>query len=326
MGWNGADFIDELAAKLSDTSSAFEARILIWLNDGVKDIASRHTWSFLRVKGKKTLTVDQSEQDLSLGTPSAPTLAALAGGSLTAGTEYKVRVTFYESSTKHESVGGTESSGITPSGGDLSITLTNIPVSSDPLVTARKIYVSEAGGAYYLYATIENNTATTSTITAEPTSTETPPDEHSIRCLEGDPFIETNRVLEYRPRTQMVLESGGNFNHSGTPHWWADIQEEKILIYPRPSSALVLSFYYSRIPRRVYNSTSSPIELPEWLKPDLERYVVWRGYEYRDRDGQESKFDNYESMLERTISTKGAQKRVQRRVRDATGNSRGFTL
>jgi hypothetical protein len=184
MGWNGADLVDELSAKLGDTSSAFETRVLGWLNDGVKDISSRHMWSFLRVRGEKVLTASQEEQDLSLGTPTAPTVAALLGGSLTT-VEHKVLVTFYESSTKHESVAGTPSAGITPAGGNLSITVSGVPVSLDPLVTARRVYLSVAGAAYKLYSTIENNTATTTTITAPTTSDETPPDEHSIRSSKG---------------------------------------------------------------------------------------------------------------------------------------------
>jgi hypothetical protein len=133
-------------------------------------------------------------------------------------------------------------------------------------------------------------------------------------------------VLTYKPRSQLILEVNGNFSSSGSPNIWSDVQEEKVLLYPKPSSALTLSFYYSRIPRKTYNSTSSPIDLPEWLKPDLEKYIMWRGYEYRDRDGQESKLNNYEQSIAFTISVKGAQKKVPRRVRDVAGNSRGFSL
>jgi len=321
MGWNGSDFIDELSAKLGDTSTTFEARVLIWLNDGIKDIATRHNWSFLRVKGKKVLTAAAEEQDLSLGTPSAPTLAALAGGSLVASSVYKVLVTFYESTTKHESVSGTPSGAITPSGGNLSITVSAIPVSSDPLVTERRIYLSKDGAAYYYYSTISNNTSTTTTITAPTTSTESPPDEHSIKCLDGNPFIENSRQLDFVSREQMIMAIGARFA-SGTPQSWCDLQEEKILLYPKPSTALTLSFYYYRIPRRVYNTISSVIDIPEWLKPDLERYVVWRGFEYRDRDGQESKQSNYETMINQTISQKGTLKKTPRRVRDVIGNTR----
>jgi hypothetical protein len=323
MGWNGADFIDELSAKLGDTTTSFETKVLGWLNDGVKDIASRHVWAFLRVKGQKVLTASTAEQDLSLGTPSAPTLAALAGGSLAADSAVRVLITFYESTTKHESVAGTPSASITPTGSNLSITVTDIPVSGDPLVTERRVYTSLAGAAFKYYSTISNNTATTTTITAPTTSDETPPDEHSIRLLDGDPFIEGTRVLVYKPRQQLIQETGGNTATNGTPDYWADVQEERVFLYPRPSTALTLSFYYSRIPRKTYNSISSPIDLPEWLKPDLENYVVWRGYSYRDRDGQESKLANYKQGLAETISQKGAQKKVPRRVRNVTANSNG---
>jgi hypothetical protein len=148
MGWNGLDLINDFSTELGDTSSAFKTKVLRWVNEGVKDIATSHPWPFLREKGQSMLLADESSQRLALVKPSAPTVAALAGGSLALLNEYKVLVTFYEGASEVESIAGTPSAGITPLLTDLSITVSAIPVSLNPLVTARKIYVSKGGGAY----------------------------------------------------------------------------------------------------------------------------------------------------------------------------------
>ena len=139
--WNGLDLVTEFATLTGDTSTAPKARILTYLNDVQEDICSKHDWPFMLVKGKKVLTASTEVQDLSLGSPGAPTLAIAAGGSLTADTNYQVRVTYYESVADVESIAGTESAVATPTGASLKINLTAIPTSADPLVTARKIYL-----------------------------------------------------------------------------------------------------------------------------------------------------------------------------------------
>jgi hypothetical protein len=98
-----------------------------------------------------------------LTAPGAPT-AALAGttGLNTAGA-HAVKITFVTAIGETEA--GTASGSVTVTGAGEDISLTGIPVSADAACTARKIYMTEAGGAAYkLVDTIANNTATTYTI------------------------------------------------------------------------------------------------------------------------------------------------------------------
>jgi hypothetical protein len=330
MAWNGKDFIDDLSTKLGDTSNSFKSKVLEWTNEGLKDITSRHNWAFSRVLGKKVLTASQATQDISLGQPTVVSVAAASGGSLTADSAYKVLVTYYEGVAEVESIGGVASASVTPTGANLTIDVTSIPVSGDPLVTARKVYLSLAGGNYYLYSTISDNTSTTLSITADVTVAGVrdvlrAPRSHAIRSLDGNPFLSGTRTLRYIPLTQ-IIDSTWATNTSGTPDYWSDEQEEKLYLYPKPSSALTLSYYYYKIPTEVTYSLVSFFDVPEWLRPDLDRFVTWKGYEYRDRNGQESKINNFEQMLDKTISKKGAQKKVPRRVQDVVGDSDGYPI
>jgi hypothetical protein len=63
--------------------------------------------------------------------------------------------------------------------------------------------------------------------------------------------------------------------------------------------------------------------MPSWLYEDVRRYVMWRGYEFRDRAGKESKQINYEQGLRITISRKGKPLKKSGRIRSVTPNSDG---
>lgn len=328
MGWNGYDFIEEMSQKLGDTRAVFKDKIEIWMNDGILDIATKHNWAFLRVLGRKTLTANLAEQDLLLSAPTTvPTLTITTGGSLTNGSVYKLRMTYIKGATGQEStIGAAPSAGVTATATDKTANITNLQVSSDPLVTDRAIYISKDGGPYLFAKYVGDNSSTSVSVDAEAVGNRQAPEfGHNIKSLDGNPFIDDLRSLSYKPLDQIIMESQAT-SRSGTPNWWAQVQEEIVYLYPAPSSALELRYYYFRMPTYVRPSYDDIIGIPTWLKPDLERYVVWRGYEYRDRDGQESKFNNYEQMIKATISQKGSQKKVAARVRDVTGNSDGYTL
>lgn len=322
MGWNGLDLLNDFSAELGDTSSAFKTKCLRWINEGLKDIATSHQWPNLREKGKVVLTASQDTQSIVLAKPTAPTLAALAGGSLALLYEYKVLVTYYEGVSEVESIAGDASAGITPLITDLSITVSAIPVSASPLVTARKIYLSKGGGAYAYYSTISNNTATTTTITADTASTLTPPDEDAVHVIDGDFFLENTRILVGTSLQDLIFKSNAATS-SGTPLFWAPINEEEIRLYPKPSTALTLSFYYFKLPAKVFGVATSIPQMPSWLYEDLRNYVIYRGYAFRDRSGQESKKLNYDQGLRLTISRKGQAAKKSGRVRCMTADSDG---
>jgi len=325
MGWNGADLVSDFSAELGDTSTSFQTKVLRWINDGIRDIATSHNWHFLREKGKVILASGQDSHLIPLTAPSAPTLAALAGGSLTASSVYKVIITFYEGTAEVESKAGTASASITPTGANLSITVSTIPVSASTLVTARKVYLSKDGGAYKYYSTISNNTATTTTITVDTTSTITPPDYDAIHMIDGDFWLADDRMLEGYTAQRLKFETNGTVSN-GTPSIWAPINEEEILVYPRPSSATTADFYYFKLPAQVFNDSDSQPQIPAWLFDDLYNYVVWRGYAYRDRDGKESKQINYKQGLRETISRKGMPVKKSGRIRCVTGDSDGYLI
>lgn len=323
MGWNGLDLVNDFSAELGDTSSAFKTKVLRWVNEGIKDIATSHNWPFLREKGRVVLTAAIDTHPITLSKPTLPTLAALAGGSLALLTEYKVLITFYEGAADVESIAGESSAGITPLGANLSITVSAIPISTSPLVTARKVYVSTAGAAYAYYSTISDNTTLTTTITAPTTSIVNPPDESALFMIDGDLFIEDSRIINGTSIQDLIFKSNA-VSSSGIPELWAPINESEIMVYPKPSVAKTVSFYYFKLPAKVYGLSSSAPQMPSWLYEDLRNYVISRGYDFRDRAGKESKKLNYDQGLRLTISRKGQAVKKSGRVRCVTGDSDGY--
>lgn len=322
--WNGLDLQTELSGHLGDTSTSFKTRVLGWMNDIIVDISSRHSWSFQLKKGKKTLTALAEEQSLLTPSPSAPSVVIAAGGSLTENSVYRVGVTFVDSNDAETKLGSASSS-VTATAINKTITVTSIPTSSEVLVTKRKIYLQKDGGNWYFHSEIADNTTTSTSITSETTSLIEAPDYSPIRIISGNPFIETSAQLEYRSIDQLRLLFQGSFS-SGTPSYWSDLGHERVLLYPTPSSAMVLSYYYFKMPARIYASVDSQPDLPSYLKSAFRAGVIARGYEYRDRAGQESRLLNYEQALVRAIQDSGAPAKIAYRVRDVVGTSQGWEI
>lgn len=336
MGWNGLDLVNDFSAELGDTSASFKTKVLRWVNDGIKEIATAHQWPFLREKGKVVLTSGQDTHSIVLAKPIAPTVAALAGGALVADIPYKVLVTFYEAQSKVESIAGEESNSIIPAGANLSITLSDIPISTCPLVTARKVYISKNGGAFQYHGIIENNltetpgateldppTPVTYEITTDSLSSLTPPEENSIQMIDGEFYIEGDRIIFGTSVQDLIYRSQAS-SSSGTPEMWAPINQEEIQVYPKPSANKTVSFHYFKLPARVFGLTSSVPQMPSWLYSDLRNYVIWRGYDFRDRAGTESKKLNFDQDLRITISRKGKAIKRSGRVRSVTPDSDGY--
>lgn len=327
VSWTGSSLVTELSTLLGDASTGFQSKVLGWLNDTQRDICARHDWDFLKVKGKKVLTASVEAQTLIISAPIASTATIASGGSLVDTSTYAVKVSFYEGTTHNESVASAVSATVTATAVNKSIKITSIPVSAEPLVTARRIYVSKDGGAFYYYSTISNNAGVIASVTADTTSTIEVQDTNNIRKLYGEIFFETstNRTLKYMDQDQMRLVFPGAFS-SGTPQYWAALSQEEVLLYPKPSTADTLSFYYYRRPTDLYQVVTSIPTIPEWLKPVLKAGVISLGYEYRDRDGQERKLQKYEELLSNFISRTASTTHLSKRVRDVVGNSDGWGL
>jgi len=326
-GFNGKSLVDEWAAEQSDTSSAHLSRVLTYVNDGILDIASRHGWKTHRRKGKKILTASAEEQELKTTAPTAPSVAVSSGGSLTDATVFNVYVTYVDSNG-YETPAGTASANVTTASPNLQIDVTSIPVSPEPLVTARNLYLQKASGNILYSQQVADNTTTTATIDEEPTDSDVtarPPEYDQIRKLDGDPFFEGSPELQLVNRTidQMRYLHKGSFS-DGTPQIYGLITDTNLLLNPRPSSALTLSYYYFKRPPMVtYQTTSIPDLIPE-LKPLLRFYVMMRGFEFRDRNGAVSKYNQYEAMVLEYISRFGQRRDGRKIVSDRVGDSDGY--
>jgi hypothetical protein len=324
--WNGSALVTELSALLGDTSTAFQARVLGWLNDTINDVGSRHDWGFHKVKGKKKLASGTEEHSLEISAPGAPSVALSAGGSLTADSACYVLVTFAQANGV-ETIAGTASSSVTPTGANLTIDVTNIPVSTESLVTQRHLYLKQGTGKYYYHSTIFDNSTTTASIDEDTTDTTEPPDFDSIRKVSGNPFFEgsPSHRLIYKSEDQLRLMVEGTFS-SGSPEFFTFKDVNAIVTYPIPSSTLDLSFNYYRNPFRLYNAEDSYPDLPINFKPILKAGVVALGYEYRDRAGQVEKRQTYENLLQTAITNYGRDAEVEYTVRDVYGSPDGFEV
>ena len=112
-----------------------------------------------------------------------------AGSGFTSGSVYSYKVTFV---TKQgfESNAGPQSDNLTLTAARSDIALTDIPVSADPQVIARKLYRTVAGGSLWIFVDrIQNNTATTFTDTIVDTSLgeDTPPEAGDVSIDHSPP-------------------------------------------------------------------------------------------------------------------------------------------
>lgn len=323
--WNGSSLVTEFSTLLGDTSAAFKSKVNDWINDVISEIANVHDWPYHKTLGRKKFTSGQELQALEISAPGAPSVAASTGGSLTADTAYYVQITFGQDNGA-ETVAGTASASVTPTGSDLTISASSIPVSTESLVTKRYVYLKKGSGDYYRYSTIGDNSTTTTTITADTSSTIEPPDHPTIRKVEGSPWMESpNFVLQQRDEDQLRITAGGGFT-SGQPEYYAQKGESSFVIYPKPNSAYEVFFNYYRQPNRLYNSSDSTPDLPFVLKPVLKAGVIALGYEYREREGADIKRARYEQMLDNAGSNYSNLAEVSYSVTDVIGNADGFVV
>lgn len=315
--WNGSALRTRFAQKfgLDDTTSL--ARVLEWMNEIQEDICSDYDWPFLKFKMKKLINASEQEIDISPTIPSAPTLATSSGGALTADSVCYVKVTFlvFDESVKEfksiESEPSVASSSATPTGGNLTLSLTNIPTYSGstsvlPTTIHRRIYLKQGSGDYVLATTLQDNTTTSTTIASNPTSTIEPPEYSMVDHMSGeDPIIELNGRVLYENKLDDILKYDPNLRSSGTPQYYARVSQDKILLYPKPSASFTISYWIYRRPARIFIDTDRAIQLDPSLKTAFDAGVKWKGDEFLDRDGQETKLSNYEVLKEKARGSKG---------------------
>jgi hypothetical protein len=325
--WNGEKLVDEFSALLGDTSTAFKARVLEYINDTIQEIHVFHNWHFAKVKGKKILSEGVEEHSLEIEPPEACDIELDDDGSLTANTTYSVLFTYVQDNGV-ESMAGEATDEVTTSDSQKTISLENIPTSNESLVTKRNVYVKKGDNPYYYHSTLEDNFDTALVIDTDPDSTIEPPDYESIRLITGNPFFEsttTSGYLRHRAVDQLRMLAQGEWE-TGTPEFFDAIADNSIITYPVPSTEMEISFYYYRNPFRVYYDEDSQPDLPSYFKPILKAGVIAKGYEYRDRDGQVEKLNIFNSQLQNAVSKFGKGADVEYVIRDVNGNFDGFEV
>ena len=302
--WSGESLQNEFVRKYGFRDNAAKARVLSWINDIQKDIASSHKWPFLRFKMKKQVVSGDQEISIAPQIPTKATVATASGGSLTDNTAFRVKVTFvlFDESGREveslESEPSTASTSVTTATPNLSLSLTDIDLydgtaTVKPTVIHRRVYLKEGNGSYFLHTTIEDNTTTTLTVTSASNSLIEPPEYALVSCMSGDPIIEGSGNCLSENSLDDILKYDPGLTSTGTPYYYARTTDDKIFIYPRPSSTYTLSYWVYRIPSRIFADGDRAIQLHPSLKEVLDAGVVWKGYEDKDQDGQESKRNNY---------------------------------
>lgn len=315
--WTGSALVTRYCQELGLRDTASRLRVLAYLNVIQRYICSGKSWPFLKIRLKKQFVSGEQELDFAPQIPSAATIALLAGGALEDASVYKVKVTFiiFDSTNKEEnsieSEPSAESNAITVSGADLSLTLTNLATYTDansyePTSIYRRIYLSKDGGDFILYGTVANNTATTTTITADSSSTIEPP-MYSMadRLSVEDPFDRATSTALTQKSQNQILQSDPALTSSGTPTTYARIGDTKVLVHPKLSTTKTYSYSVIRKPSRIFDDANRVIQLNPSLEVVLDAGMTWKNFEYKDSDGQESKRNNFFTLLEKEYGRLG---------------------
>lgn len=314
--WTGKSLQGKFTTKSGFNTTEASLRVLEYINDIQTEIQSISAWPNLKMKIKKQIISGDQEIDISLQVPTAPAIAALAGGSIAASASL-VKITFvmFDESGKEansiESEPSPASNSVTLAAANLSLTITSIDLydgssTVKPTVIWRRIYLKSGTGDYLLIKTIEDNTTTTTTITAPTASTIEPPEYSLVSLLCGeDPIIEGSGLSLVQKALSDFLISDPNFTAAGLPQYYARTATDKIFLYPKPSATYTLSYWIYKVPCRIFADTERIIQLHHGLKECLEAGVTAKFYEYHDMDGQESKRANYETLKERVKGVVG---------------------
>ena len=311
--WNGSALLTRFSQKFGLTDTTSLARVLEWMNEIQEDICGEFNYPFLKTKLVKTIAIGAQEVELSVDIPAAATAELLNGGALTPGSTYEFKVSFIlldENGLERDSIeseAGPASTSQTATDTKKNVKLTNVPLFPTSGKTAhRRIYMSKDSGCFFLVATIEDNTTTTKTIGGGSISVGTVevPEYSRVSVLaDDDPTIDSLNVKLLLTTTDKIKAFDPNQDTTGTPFHYSRLDDNRIFIYPKPSVEIVLTYYVYKVPAYIFDDASRVIQMSPKLKKALDAGVYWKGLEYKDSDGQETKLRNYEGMKTRAIES-----------------------
>lgn len=345
--WNGKAFIDYMSNRLWDTSTTFRGYIIQWINEIQNDLTGEIPLDYFLFQMKKLIPTEQEIIDLSPQIPTTPTSAIAAGGSLVDGSSYQVYTTFilWDADQKFyvESEPSVATTEVTTTTGNQTINLTSIDTHDgtttiEPQTIWRRVYLSVKAsgetsyGEPFFVADIEDNTTTTLSITAESTSTITPPSDSELSQISSKHMVfnsgnrwlsrvDMNRLKRHDPRN-VTSTTPSSFDYIGT---------RQITVYPSLSSGATtdqrtLTYYIHRRPHEIFYESSRPIDLPIEFRKALIEGIVWKAYEFRDRAGKESVQQNYEVYKRQIMNRFQRPKGAPSYIRDVSGDTRGFEI
>lgn len=346
--WTGKALIDELAARLWDTSTDFREKIIGWINEIQDDIASEIPLDYYKFQMKKVLPTDQSIVSLNPEKPSATSASLASGGSLTDGSTYKCCVTYvyYDDDGENyvESEQSDYSSELTADASNKTIDVTLPTLTEDTTVTPtdirRRVYLAtKASGESsfsepFFVSEIADNTTTSTSITAETTSTITPPSDSELDQISEThmqfPSSSKNKYLTKRNQNDLI-RFGGTDSTTTSPDSFDFVGTDRIFLFPKLSSSATtaqrtLKYYIYRRPKEVFYDVDREIDMPITLKKALVQGVIWKAYEYSDRAGFDTQLNNYEQYKRRALQKLTRQKGRPTSVRDVEGDCNGFEV
>jgi hypothetical protein len=338
--------VDELATDLWDTTATFRDYIIRWLNEVQDELATELPLDYYRIKMKKLLPTGESDIDLSPDIPAAPTTAISSGGSLVEDSYYKAYVSFllYDESgleyiESEASVAGTARQA---TAANKTLDLSVIPTypgdsGSEPATIYRRVYVSIStdGSDYgepFFVADITNNTATTYSVTAEPTSTVTPVSDSEVDQLTSDhPYFASGIKFLTRESRNLIRRYDPDSSTSTSPDLYDHTGPRTIILYPQLSSGATdaqrtLNYYVYRRPHEVFYDVDREMDMHIGMKSALRAGVIAKAYAFRDRDGYVSKYNLYQEEKRKALKKYKRQRGRPIAVRDVQGDCMGYEV
>lgn len=297
--WNGKELQNYFTEEAGYSDAKSLDRTLKFLNEIQGDIASSADWPNLKLKLKKLIRRGTQKLDVSPQIPEAASIQLSSGGALTTGKACKIKITFVVFDEEEQEYSSIESepspasNEITPSDENQKILITNI-ASFDgatnilPNVIHRRVYLKQGDGPYLLVATLTDNDANQITIDANPSSTIEPPEQSMVEHLSSEDItISIGSMSLSEQSLDEIQKYDPGMTAVGTPQYYARISETKILLYPKPSTNLTITYWVKRRPSRIFAEEGRAIQLNRSLEEILDVGVNWKWLKWkRDEDWQ----------------------------------------